>query len=125
VDIISPRLLPEVAGGKAEISDLLAGEILGHFGGFLDEHYRSNDFALGYRSTLEWLAAPDRGLVHQGVDPGLARVAMDGARARYDRGWETGTGKVTFGSLPVRQKLALLRVAAKTASIILRDRRRG
>ena len=52
VDVISPLLLAKHA--DSGVTDLLAGELMGDFGGFLDRDLRRSDFALGYESTLAW-----------------------------------------------------------------------
>jgi predicted acylesterase/phospholipase RssA len=52
VDLISPLLLTE--DDDEGVTSLLAGELIGDFGGFLDRELRQSDFALGYESTLAW-----------------------------------------------------------------------
>ncbi len=53
IDVVSPLLLPE--SQTHNIDQILSGEVLFYFGGFLDGPMRQNDFDLGYRSTLVWL----------------------------------------------------------------------
>jgi predicted acylesterase/phospholipase RssA len=55
VEMISP--LMEVTGGERGVNDLLAGDFIGAFGGFVDRRIRASDFALGWRSVASW--APD------------------------------------------------------------------
>jgi Patatin-like phospholipase len=62
IDLISPLLLTE--DGDEGVTSLLAGELMGDFGGFLDRELRRSDFALGYESTLAWAR---RGLGECGV----------------------------------------------------------
>jgi hypothetical protein len=71
VDVISPLLL---AGRDHvdSVGDLLAGEMMGDFGGFLQADLRRSDFALGYESVLAW--APD-GLAARNLPRGDAAVA--------------------------------------------------
>jgi predicted acylesterase/phospholipase RssA len=64
VEMISP--LMEVTGGERGVNDLLAGDFIGAFGGFLDRSIRASDFALGWRSVATW--APDALRRHR-VDP--------------------------------------------------------
>jgi hypothetical protein len=52
VEMISP--LMEVTGGERGVNDLLAGDFIGTFGGFLDRRIRASDFALGWRSVASW-----------------------------------------------------------------------
>ena len=49
VDVLSPLILAEETG--EDVPSLLAGELLGDFGGFLAQDLRRSDFALGYETT--------------------------------------------------------------------------
>ena len=69
VDVISPLLL-EGRDDVESVGDLLAGEMLGDFGGFLQADLRRSDFALGYASVLAW--APE-GLAACGLPAGRRR----------------------------------------------------
>ena len=51
--VISPTDIADQHGVSVE--DLLAGEFLFHFGGFLDERLRAHDFAVGYDAATRWL----------------------------------------------------------------------
>jgi predicted acylesterase/phospholipase RssA len=51
LEVVSPSHLANRKGVKVE--DLLAGEFLAHFGGFLDVRFRISDFWLGYVCMLE------------------------------------------------------------------------
>lgn len=115
IDVVSPLLLPEAR--ERPIEDLLAGEFLGHFGGFLDEPLRWNDFALGYRSMRIWL---DR-LEEIGVDAAAARRARAVVDERFERGWNTAMGEATLKSIPSRAKWQFRRVALHTASVAGRE----
>ena len=75
VDIISPLRLAEDGGDG--VTDLLAGDFIGAFGGFLSRDLRRNDFALGWASTEAWAA---KGLNHHGV----GRDGIDGVMAALD-----------------------------------------
>ncbi len=122
VEIVSPLLLGEVKDGSKRIDEVLAGDLVGHFGGFLDERYRYNDFAAGYRTMCTWLE--DGGLARRGLEERLSAAAAGAARGRYDAGWDTRTGGMTWGRLPLRHKLRLGRLALRAAVIVLRDVRR-
>jgi predicted acylesterase/phospholipase RssA len=111
IDVVSPLLLPEAQGHAVE--DLLAGEFLFHFGGFLDERLRWNDFALGYRSMQVWL----EGLEALGIDPGDAEVARDAARTTYRPAWNTGWGGKTLKSLPFEDRVEVARLVGRIARV--------
>ena len=53
--VVSPADIAEEH--NVTVEDLLAGEFLFHFGGFLDERLRAHDFAVGYDAALRWLRA--------------------------------------------------------------------
>jgi predicted acylesterase/phospholipase RssA len=128
VAVVSPLLLPEVHEGGKSPRDVLAGEFLGHFGGFLNEKLRENDFALGYRSMICWMKDEDNGLGHHHLDPELAERAIAGAAQaqrdwaeRHGREWVEDQGGATLSTRPLREKLALVGVAARTAAIVFRQ----
>jgi hypothetical protein len=123
VALVSPLLLPEIVDGSTLPGDLLAGDFLGHFGGFLDERLRENDFALGYRSMIGWLDGP-AGLAQQGLESELGEVAVAAAEAsraawsrKAGRAWVQGLGEETFKALPFRTRLRLYMVALRSARI--------
>lgn len=122
-DIVSPLLLPEVRGGRP-VAEVLSGDYLAHFGGFLDERYRSSDFAAGYRSMLEWLCHPQRGLAARGLSAQLASAASRAAGSRYADGWETGTAGSSRAQLGLAGRLELLIVGLRAALIATLDLRR-
>jgi hypothetical protein len=105
IEVVSPLLLDEATGRRVE--DLLAGEFLLHFGGFLDERLRWHDFALGYRSMQRWL----EGLEGLGVDASDAELARTEVASRYRSEWNTGWGTKSLGSLPWSDRLDLARLA--------------
>ncbi len=111
VHVISPLLLPEAA--TTPVEDLLAGEFLSHFGGFLNERLRWNDFALGYRSTLVWL----ENLQELGIEPRSAQRAVDAVADRYDPAWETGAGTETLRSLPLEDRFRFARLVGHVARV--------
>lgn len=53
LDVVSP--LVQARESDDGVSDLLAGDFIGAFGGFLDTGIRRNDFVLGWASTKGWL----------------------------------------------------------------------
>ena len=131
VAVVSPAVLPEVADGSSSPHDLLAGEFLGHFGGFLDERLRENDFALGYRCMMAWIGE-QQGLGKQGLPSSLTDVAARGAESARDtwsattgRSWEQGLGGATLHSLSLSKRLKLYRIAWRSARIVFNQIRHG
>jgi predicted acylesterase/phospholipase RssA len=129
VAVVSPLVLPEVAAGTPPKA-LLAGDFLGHFGGFLDQRLRECDFGLGYRSMLTWLEGG--ALARHGLDDELSAVAVAASRAARDawstnagRPWAEGLGDTSLKTLPRRERWKLYRIAFRSARIAFRQVRRG
>ncbi|MFL5830914.1 MAG: patatin-like phospholipase family protein [Solirubrobacteraceae bacterium] len=127
VAVISPLVLPEVVSGDKTPHQVLAGEFIGHFGGFLAQQLRENDFAYGYRSMICWMEGAS-GLAFHGLEPGLATRAVDGAaqarrewEKRAGRPWVQDQGDTSLGARPLKEKLAVLRVATRAAAIVFRQ----
>lgn len=104
-EVISPLILPEArvpdpsTGQLPTSGDLLAGEFLHHFGGFVDEVFRSSDFALGYRSMQVWMNGPT-GLEAMGLDADLAGDARSAVESAWVTAWDTKQGKASMHDLP-------------------------
>lgn len=116
VDVVTPRIDPyERRPPEAQ----LAGEFLFHFGGFVDEHFRRSDFALGYRNLRTWL--------HQALPHDLPGrdAALDHVSRRYDElGWDDERfGEASLRSLSLRQDWELFRLAVHTGRVIVNDLR--
>jgi predicted acylesterase/phospholipase RssA len=120
LEVVSPLLLPEAK--TTPVSQMLAGEFLFHFGGFLSRSLRTSDFDLGYRSTLEWLRAG--GLSEGGLPAELEQRALARAEEAHRPGdqWRA-FGRAAFQHLPVRERLALLSVFAHLARVVAHDLR--
>jgi predicted acylesterase/phospholipase RssA len=118
-DVISPRIRPDVASGEVAVKDLLAGEQVFAFGGFLDERYRTNDFAIGYDDMLAWMEDPERGLAARGVGDAATAGIEAARRARGD--WPTGFGKCTIGDAKGRRNG--WRLILRTLWIVFRELR--
>ena len=121
VEVISPLLLPEAASHSVE--QLLAGEVLFHFGGFLDLDARVSDFDLGYRSTLQWLERG--GLTNHGLAPADNDTAMQAARGRHEppaasQSWQA-CGSRTVADLLGRHPVAGFELAAQIARVLTND----
>lgn len=114
VDVISPVLLADRGG----VGDLLAGELLGDFGGFLDRDLRRSDFALGYESTLAWchdgLAACD--LPNEAVEAAVAAIDE-----RRPASWnDVGRGQTKRRDLTWGARLRLARFLFRAGRALLR-----
>lgn len=114
VDVISPLLLRDQDG--EHVGDLLAGDLLGDFGGFLSRDLRASDFALGYESAVAWLP---EGLARCGVDDGpVERVVAAAEDARIDRLEDVHRGRAGIGDLPLREQAELGKLAAQWVRVL-------
>jgi predicted acylesterase/phospholipase RssA len=112
VSVISPAALAKDEGVSVE--ELLAGEFLFHFGGFVDEPLRQHDFAVGYESAVRWLRTG--GLAGTELEPGNLKKIIDVvADAQPDRPPVV---------VDTRARLRILRLGARIARIVARDVRR-
>jgi hypothetical protein len=120
LEVVSPLLLPEAE--TTPVAQILAGEFLFHFGGFLSRDLRLSDFDLGYRSTVEWLRAG--GLRENGLSGELEQQALTHAENTYRPGqqWQA-YGRTAFQDLPARERLALMPVFAHIARVVAHDLR--
>ncbi|MFN3216280.1 MAG: patatin-like phospholipase family protein [Acidimicrobiales bacterium] len=78
VAVISPLL--QADGSDAGVGELLAGDFVGAFGGFLDREIRRSDFALGWSCTRIWVDdhLEKRGVARDDVDAVLATLDAAG-----------------------------------------------
>ena len=120
LEVVSPLVLPEAQ--TIPVAQMLAGEFLFHFGGFLSHALRESDFDLGYRSTLEWLRGG--GLSENGFPDELEQEALARAEEahRPGRQWRA-YGRTAFQDLPARERLALVSVFAHIARVVAHDLR--
>jgi predicted acylesterase/phospholipase RssA len=117
VDVISPLLLAEE--DEAHVSGLLAGEILGDFGGFLDRSLRESDFLLGCDCTLRWL--PDN-LRRLGLSDEAADHAVRAVESRVpDRWHHRNRGKAALEDLPWRARVGLARLILRMTAVLSKD----
>jgi predicted acylesterase/phospholipase RssA len=117
VDVISPLLLAD-RDHVASVGDLLAGEMMGDFGGFLQADLRRSDFALGYESVLAW--APD-GLAACNLPPGTVDGAVAAALESKPEDWEeVQRGETRGRDLPWRARLRLARFLLRGVGALLR-----
>jgi predicted acylesterase/phospholipase RssA len=117
VDVISPLLLAD-RDDVHSVGDLLAGEMMGDFGGFLQADLRRSDFALGYESVLAW--APD-GLAACDLPPAAVDGAVAAARESTPEPWEkVRHGEASGRDLPWRARLRLARFLLRGVRALLR-----
>lgn len=113
VDVISPLALVD---GDDDVADLLAGEFLGDFGGFLDRDLRASDFALGRAAAADWL--PDA-LTHAGFPDDLAADVARAVAESSPDGWrDTNAGDVGAGDLPWTSRARLGRLAGRYLRVL-------
>ena len=116
VDVISPLLLAKHA--DSGVTDLLAGELMGDFGGFLDRDLRRSDFALGYESTLAWCRD---GLGACGLRKELCRRRPPRSRRRRPERWQdVRRGRAGQRDLPWRARLRMARILLRAGRALLR-----
>ncbi len=114
LDLISPLLLSERF--DREVPQLLAGEIMGDFGGFIDRRLRRSDFALGFDCVLTWL--PD-GLGRVDVDDSVIARAVDAVRDARRAPWTAvDAGYAGLSDLPIASRLRLLRLGLHTLRVL-------
>lgn len=115
VEVVSPHL--DDSGLPSD--ELLAGERLSHFFGFVRPAFRQSDFALGYRNMTAFL---ERGLPRYGLGAEVKAV-LPKVKARYDvLGWDDiRRGNATFHDLTLREKFRLARLGVHVARIVRRD----
>lgn len=117
LDLVSPLLLAD--RHDRGVPELLAGEIMGDFGGFADRRLRQSDFALGYDCLLAWLSD---GLARVHVDDDIIATAVDAVERGRRAEWsQVEMGRAGFSDLPPRNRLALLRLGLHTLRVIGND----
>ncbi|HKA03009.1 MAG TPA: patatin-like phospholipase family protein [Acidimicrobiales bacterium] len=115
VEVVSPALDPQ----HRPANELLAGEPLGHFFGFVDVTFRQSDFVLGWRHMRVWL---DDALPRYGLEAAVPAVddALDGA---YDalafKDVQKGTASVR--GLPFAEKLRLAELGLRFSHVAEHD----
>jgi hypothetical protein len=118
LDVISPLVLPEAR--EVGVDNMLAGEILFHFGGFVDENMRKSDFHLGYASALQWMS--DGGWQNHGVNADDAHTVLASAQAAFQPQplWKQW-GKTTTEKLIERHPLALAGLVGHIGRVVVHD----
>lgn len=115
VEIVSPAL--DTSGRSPE--ELLAGERLGHFFGFIDRRYRQNDFLVGYRNMQTFLADT---LGDYGVgDEVKEALPVVDARVEALRWPHPDLGAADVKDLSLVQKTRLVCLGVHVARIVWND----
>jgi predicted acylesterase/phospholipase RssA len=112
VDVVSPLIL----GRQEPVADLLAGEFLFAFGGFLDIRLRQSDFALGYMSMQKWLADNLGRLT--GLDVAAVLAAVDAAK-HPECNLDPVAGSTPWSRVTAWERVEALAVAAHFAKIAI------
>jgi hypothetical protein len=116
VDLISPLLV--AAHTDDDVSSLLAGELMGDFGGFLNRALRESDFALGYESALCWAR---EGLGKCRLPDEAVAGAAEAVEAGRPRSWqEVRQGQMKERDLPWRARLRLAHFLLRMARSLMR-----
>ena len=114
VDAISPLLLARE--GDSRIPGLLAGDIMGAFGGFLSRRLRESDYTLGWDSTLAWTHDGFRDLA---LDDETVAAIHTTLEERRGPSWdEVNAGAMEVGRLGRSARLELARIALHVGRII-------
>ncbi len=114
-DVIHPRLVVE----DGYVPQLLAGELLGDFAGFLSRELRESDFALGFAAGKRWWEII---LPEHHWEPELAAV-RDHLDATGPPPWRpVNRGATTLSDLPWRARFGLAKVAARAIRALFRRR---
>jgi predicted acylesterase/phospholipase RssA len=118
VNVITPRVLAGTDAGD-QVPQLLAGDLLADFGGFLDRNVRESDFLLGYASAQEWLGD---GLRDTGFDEtALTNMATE-VEARSPGDWRaSNVGSVKLRELPLRARVELARLGWHAVRAVAED----
>jgi hypothetical protein len=114
LDFISPLIMAD--DDERGIAGMLAGEVMGDFGGFVHRRLRRSDFALGFECLLRWLPGglDALGLASETISDVTA--AVRGAR-RTD--WsQADEGRTALGDLPRSSQVALLRLGMHTLRVV-------
>lgn len=131
VAVISPLL--QADGRDAGVGELLAGDFVGAFGGFLDRSIRRSDFALGWSCTRTWVddQLEKRGIARDDVDAVLATLDAAG-----EMNWDdvvvsddsveelSWSGRWRLALLALRIGHVLTREAIPSPAALVRHRRR-
>jgi predicted acylesterase/phospholipase RssA len=114
LDLISPMLLTE--RHDRAVPGLLAGEVMGDFGGFLHRRLRRSDFALGYECLEAWLGDA---FVRAGLSDAAVEVAASAVRTARPAPWkQVEEGHTDVSDLPREAAWRLARLGLHTLRVV-------
>lgn len=117
VDVITPLIMAE--GESDDVKELLAGEILGDFGGFLSRELRESDFALGYASASRWIVGAMDAF---GLDADAAEEVVAAVDDRSPGDWRAfNRGRVEPDDLSLGSRADLVRLAARFMKVAMAE----
>ncbi len=119
VDIISPDLLGQA--DRVGVTNMLAGDPFGNFGGFFDGRLRESDFQLGYSCTLAWIE--QGGLTAHGISRADSDLAFDAANnfpLAQPPLWEKW-GTTSAGWIVRHHPFTMLHLGLRAGWVTLRD----
>jgi predicted acylesterase/phospholipase RssA len=115
IEVVSPDL--DDSGKPAD--ELLAGEKLGHFFGFVDAKFRKSDFALGYRNMTTFL---EKSLGKYGVAAEVAAALPEVHRRYQELAWDGERwGGAGWGDLSLVERARLLELGGHVAWLVQDD----
>lgn len=117
IAVISPLL--HASDHDAGVGDLLTGDFIGAFGGFLDQSIRRSDFALGWSCTRAWV---DQSLEQTGID----RHIVDAILGDIDEASKLSLDDVVVsdqsgGKLSWSGRWRLVALAARVGHVLIRE----
>lgn len=117
IAVISPLL--QASDHDAGVGELLTGDFIGAFGGFLDQSIRRSDFALGWSCTRAWV---DQSLEQTGID----RQVVDAILDDIDEASRLGLDDVAVtdqsgGKLSWSGRWRLVALAARVGHVLVRE----
>lgn len=117
LEMISP--LDKSSDDESGGAELLAGDFIGAFGGFLNRQIRQSDFALGWESTVAW---SDDAVARWRCTPDQRSRVSDALEKRHDESWQTvapdGDGT---SQLRARDRLRLASLGFRAGRILVSE----
>lgn len=116
-DVISPLLLAD--DEDVHVEGLLAGEIVGDFGGFLSRDLRESDFLLGYDCALAWLT---ENMSRLGMSDDTTEATLRAVKFRVPQRFQDNShGKAELSDLPWTARLKLAQLAMRMTGVLAKD----
>jgi hypothetical protein len=112
LEIVSPDAIASRKQVAAE--DLLSGEFLGHFGGFLDKDFRENDFGLGWLCMQEWMEQALPTLTERWQLPDALDLGPE-----INADYPSELGRASLGSVGLSEKVRLAELGAHITHVLV------